>query len=165
MAQAPACIQGGSVLEWALLILGAGMERSIAEKKIDWVVRIAVAVILGQTLFFKFSGAPESIYIFTTMGLEPWGRYGSGVAELIACILILVPDRPLWTVLGAFLSLGVITGALMSHLTKLGLTIPDGMGGNDGGLLFALACGVFIGSLWILWAHRADIPVIGKRFQ
>ena len=141
------------------------MDRSSSEKRIDWVVRIAVAIILGQTLFFKFSGAPESIYIFTTMGIEPWGRYASGVAELIACVLILIPDKPLLTVLGALLSLGVITGALMSHLTKLGLTIPDGMGGDDGGLLFALACAVFIGSLWILWAHRSDIPLIGERFH
>ena len=140
------------------------MERSVAEKRIDWVVRISVAIILGQTLFFKFSGAAESVYIFTTMGMEPWGRYGSGVAEGIAALLLVMP-RPKVAVLGACLSLGVISGALMSHLTKLGLTIPDGMGGDDGGLLFGLACAVFVGSAWVAWAHRDELPLIGERFK
>jgi hypothetical protein len=158
MAQGPACIQGGSVLECLLLSSGGSVERSNAEKRIDWVVRASVAVILGQTLFFKLSGSEESLYIFSTLGLEPWGRYGVGLAELVACGLILVPRRPLWTALGALLGLVLGAGALLAHLGKLGLKIPDGIGGDDGGLLFALACAVFVGSLWILWAHRDDLP-------
>src|SRR5882762_3516757 len=112
---------------------------------VDWLLRIAVAVILLQTLFFKFSGAKESVYIFTTLGAEPWGRIGSGVVELIAAILILFPRT---AVLGAILSLGTICGAIFSHLTKLGLRIPAV---DDHGELFALAVVVFISSLAVLF--------------
>src|SRR6267378_3024761 len=122
--------------------------------KSEWVVsricRIVVAVILGQTLFFKFTGAEESIYIFTKIGLEPWGRYGSGVAELIAAVLLLTP-RFAWA--GALLALGVISGALASHLTVLGIVVK-----NDGGLLFGLAVTVFICSLITVFLHRRQIP-------
>lgn len=79
-----------------------------------WTLRVAAAVILLQTLFFKFTGAPESVYIFSKVGLEPWGRIGSGVAELIAAILILFPPT---TWLGAGVALAVMTGAIFSHLT------------------------------------------------
>ena len=125
----------------------------------SWILRIIVAIILFQTLFFKFTGAEESKYIFTTlMGAEnEWiGRIGSGVVELIATVLLLIPSTA-W--LGALLALGTITGALFSHLTKLGLVVKD-----DGGLLFALACIVFVGSLAILYIHRAQIPLIGAKF-
>src|SRR5438552_19000433 len=88
---------------------------------VSWVLRIAAAAILLQTLFFKFTGAKESVYIFSTLGIEPWGRIGSGVAELIASILLLMPRT---VVFGAALSLGVISGAIVSHLTKLGITLP-----------------------------------------
>lgn len=111
-----------------------------------WIVRIAVAVIFLQTLFFKFTGAPESIYIFETMGIEPWGRYASGVAELIAAILLLIPKTTKW---GALLGLGVIVGAIFSHLTKLGIEVQ-----GDGGLLFGLAIAVFIGCLLLLILGR-----------
>jgi len=121
----------------------------------DWLVRIAVAVILLQTLFFKFSGAKESVYIFTTLGAEPWGRIGSGVVELIASILLLVPRT---AVFGAILSLGTICGAIFSHLTKLGIKIPAV---NDHGELFALALVVFGGSLIVLYLHRSEIPIVG----
>jgi putative oxidoreductase len=134
------------------------MQQSVAEKRVDWIVRISVALILLQTLFFKFTGAPESIYIFSTLGIEPWGRYLSGAVELVASVLILLP-RPNLLVYGAALSLGVISGALMGHLTKLGIVVLD-----DGGLLFGLACGVFIGSLWLLWSHRRELPFVGVRF-
>lgn len=119
----------------------------------SWITRIIVAAILFQTLFFKFTGAEESIYIFKTVGMEPWGRYGSGVAELIAVVLLLVPRT---VTLGAILSLGVISGAIMSHLTKLGIVVKD-----DGGLLFGLAIAVFVGSALTLWLHRREIPVVG----
>src|ERR1700730_10003594 len=105
---------------------------------LDWVIRIVVAIILLQTLFFKFTGAKESVYIFTTLGAEPWGRIGSGVVELIASVLLLVPRT---VVFGAILALGTICGAIFSHLTKLGITIPAV---GDGGLLFGLALVVFV---------------------
>src|ERR1700733_2977202 len=101
---------------------------------LDWCLRAIAAVIMLQTLFFKFTGAPESIYIFTKVGMEPWGRYGSGVAELIASILLLTP-RFAWA--GALLGLGVISGAIVCHLSVLGIVVQ-----NDGGLLFGLAIAV-----------------------
>jgi len=121
--------------------------------KISWLLQIVVAIILLQTLFFKFTGAEESVYIFSTLGLEPWGRYASGVVELIAAILLFVPR---YAVFGALLSLGVISGAIVSHLTKLGIEVN-----GDGGLLFGLAVTVFIGSLFILVIRRDELPVIG----
>jgi hypothetical protein len=116
-------------------------------------LQIVVAIILLQTLFFKFTGAEESVYIFSTLGLEPWGRYASGVAELIASILLLVPG---YAPFGALVSLGVISGAIVSHLTKLGIEVK-----GDGGLLFGLAVTVFIGSLAILIIRRNELPIIG----
>ncbi len=122
---------------------------------ISWVLRLAVAVILVQTLYFKFTGAPESVYIFETVGMEPWGRYGSGVGELIAAILILVPST-VW--LGAAMALGTISGAIFFHLTKLGIEVM-----GDGGLLFGLAVVVFIFSALLLLIHRAQwMAVIAK---
>ena len=124
---------------------------------VSWVCRIAAAVILLQTLYFKFTGAPESVYIFTKVGLEPWGRYASGVAELFAAVLLLFP-RSAW--LGAFIAAGVMIGAIGSHLTKLGIVVQD-----DGGLLFALALAVFIAALATLFIHRRQIPFIGNVFK
>lgn len=120
-----------------------------------WIVRIVVAVILLQTLFFKFTGAPESIYIFETVGQEPWGRYGSGVVELIAAILLLTPR---FVAVGALLALGVISGAIFFHLTKLGVVVQD-----DGGLLFILALVVWAGGAFLLWSYRRTLPVIGPK--
>jgi len=133
------------------------MSRSRALNILDWLLRIAVAVILLQTLFFKFTGANESVYIFTTLGAEPWGRIGSGVVELIASLLILVPRT---AVFGAILALGTICGAIFAHLTKLGIRIPAV---DDHGELFALAVLVFVGSLVILYLHRRQIPIVGSR--
>ena len=115
------------------------------------------AVILGQTLFFKFTGAEESVYIFTKVGLEPWGRYGSGVAELIAATLLLTP-RFAWA--GALLALGVISGALVSHLTVLGIVVKD-----DRGLLFGLAVTVFMTSAITAFLHRRQIPFVSQLFN
>ncbi len=120
---------------------------------VSWVLQVVVAVILFQTLFFKFTGAEESKYIFTKVGAEPFGRYASGVAELIAVALLLTPKT---ITLGAILSVGVITGAIGAHLTKLGIVVQ-----NDGGLLFALALVVFFGSLGILFIRRHQVPVLG----
>lgn len=120
-----------------------------------WILRLVATFIMLQTLFFKFTGAPESIYIFETVGLEPFGRYASGVAELIASVLLLIP-RTTW--LGALLALGVMTGAILSHLTVLGIVVQD-----DGGTLFIMALIVAISSAILLWANRGDIPVIGEK--
>ena len=125
---------------------------------VSCILRLLVAGILFQTLFFKFTAAPESVYIFKTLGLEPWGRIGSGVVELIAVILLLIPAT---VPVGALLSLGVISGAIMSHLTKLGIAVVNADGTSDGGLLFGLALIVFVGSLALLWMHRQQIPVLG----
>jgi putative oxidoreductase len=132
------------------------MPLSKAFNILDWLLRIVVAVILLQTLFFKFSGAKESVYIFTTLGAEPWGRIGSGVVELIASILILVPRT---AVFGAILALGTICGALFAHLTKLGIKLPAV---DDHGELFALAMVVFICSAVVLFLHRSQIPFVGQ---
>ena len=123
----------------------------------SWICRITAAVILLQTLFFKFTGAPESIYIFTKVGMEPWGRYGSGVAELIAAALFFIPASA-WA--GALLALGVMAGAIMSHLTVLGIVVQD-----DGGLLFGLALTVTMCSLVTLLLHRRQIPFVSQWFQ
>ena len=112
----------------------------------SWLLRIVAAGILGQTLLFKFTGAEESVYIFTTLGMEPWGRIGSGVAELVAAVLLLVPRT---VAFGALLALGVISGAIASHLTKLGLVVR-----GDGGLLFGLALVVFASCAALLVIHR-----------
>jgi uncharacterized membrane protein YphA (DoxX/SURF4 family) len=121
----------------------------------SWLLRLTAAIILLQTLFFKFTAAPESVYIFTKVGAEPWGRIGSGIAELIAAALLLTP-RFNW--LGSLIALGVMVGAILSHLTVLGIEVQ-----GDKGLLFALALIVFIASATNLALHRAQIPFIGRR--
>jgi putative oxidoreductase len=119
----------------------------------SWILQLLVAGILLQTLFFKFTGAAESVYIFSTLGAEPWGRLGSGVVELLAAILLLVPAT---TTIGAALALAVITGAILSHLTVLGVEVQ-----GDGGLLFGLALTVFVASGVILLLRRGEIPIVG----
>ncbi len=96
-----------------------------------WSLRIIPAAIFFQTLFFKFSASEESVYIFSTLHIEPWGRIASGIAELLAAVLLLIP-RTTW--LGAIIGAGVMSGAIVSHLTILGIVVK-----NDGGLLFILA--------------------------
>jgi putative oxidoreductase len=122
---------------------------------LSWVLRATAAVILLQTLFFKFTAAPESVYIFTKVGAEPWGRLGSGVIELIAAVLILTPR---FTWLGSMLAVGVMAGAILSHLTILGIEVQ-----GDKGLLFALALIVFVASAVNFVLHRNSIPLIGRR--
>ncbi len=119
---------------------------------INWVLRIIPALIFLQTLFFKFTAAPESVYIFETLGLEPIGRIGSGIAELIAAILLLIP-RTTW--MGAILGFGVISGAILSHLTTLGIEVQ-----GDGGTLFILAVVTFICCGILIWQNRSTIPVL-----
>jgi len=121
---------------------------------LDWILRLTAAVILAQTLWFKFTAAPESVYIFDKVGLGAPGRIGSGVAELIAAVLLVIP-RTAW--LGAGLAIAVMGGAIMSHLTVLGI---DVMG--DHGELFGLAVTVALCSAIVLFLHRRDVPFIGK---
>jgi hypothetical protein len=120
---------------------------------LSWALRLAAAAILLQTLFFKFTGAEESVYIFSRLGVEPWGRYASGGVELVAAILLLVPAT---TVVGAILCVGIAGGALMSHLTVLGIDVR-----GDGGLLFGLAVAVLVSALGVVAIHRREIPWLG----
>ena len=121
---------------------------SATTRYLSWALQLFVAITLLQTLFFKFTGAAESIYIFTTLGAEPWGRIGSGVAELIAAVLLLTPG---FAITGAAFSLAIISGAILSHITVLGLEVM-----GDGGLLFALAVLVFASSLAIVLLRRHE---------
>jgi len=120
-------------------------------------LRILIAIILIQTLRFKFLAHPDSVYIFTKVGLEPYGRIGIGVLELAAGILLLIP-KTVWA--GAGLTMGIIGGAIMMHLTQLGIEIN-----GDSGVLFYTAVFVFIVSSIILWGYKKDIPVIGHKFK
>ena len=122
---------------------------------VSWALQIVVAGVLLQTLFFKFTGAEESVYIFTTVGAEPWGRIGSGVMELIAAAMLLIPPLVPY---GALLTLGTMSGALLSHLTILGIEVE-----GDGGLLFALALTCFVGASIILVLRRSQLPLVGRR--
>src|SRR5690348_9511722 len=135
---------------------GAGrMDMSTAAKVVSWILRLTAAIILLQTLYFKFTGAPESVYIFTKVHAEPWGRIGSGVMELIASILLLTPR---YTWLGSLLAAAATAGAILSHLTLLGIEVQ-----GDKGLLFALAIIVFVASLITLYLYRKQIPFVGDK--
>ena len=123
--------------------------------KIILILRIIIAVILVQTLQFKFTAHPDSVYIFSEIGLEPFGRIGIGVLELISAILILTP-RTIW--LGALLTFGLMGGAIMMHLTQLGVEIN-----NDDGVLFYMALAVFLLGLFTLINQRKNIPIIGNK--
>ena len=112
-------------------------------------IRIIIAIILLQTLRFKFTAHPDSVYIFSKVGMEPYGRIGIGILELIASVLILIP-KTVW--MGAALALGVIGGAIFMHLTMLGIEVN-----GDKGALFYTAIVVFVLSAVILWAHRKKI--------
>lgn len=114
--------------------------------QIAWILRIVASVILVQTLYFKFTGALESVYIFTTLGIEPYGRIGSGIAELIVAILILIPKT---TWLGALIGFGIMIGAILSHIFVLGFEVQE-----DGGLLFVLALITSICCLGLLYINR-----------
>jgi len=136
----------------------------------SWACRIVAAVILLQTLLFKFTAAPESIYIFTKLGtfihsyvpiasvgmVEVSARIGSGIMELIAAVLLLTP---LFVWAGAVLAMAATGGAILSHLTFLGIEVQ-----GDKGLLFFLAIAVFVTSGIALFLHRMQIPVLGRRF-
>ena len=128
---------------------------------LSWVLQLAAAVIMGQTLFFKFTGAPEPIYIFTTLGAEPYGRWLAGISELVAVVLLLWPAM---AGAGALLGMGVMSGALLAHLTtKLGIEVL-----GDGGLLFYLGVGVWVACAVIVLIRRHQLlgqaNVLRQRF-
>lgn len=122
----------------------------------SWLCQLTAAAILGQTLFFKFTGAPESRYIFATLGVEPWGRIGTGVLELVAVALLLFPRTP---ALGAVLAMGLMGGAILSHLTKLGIEVQ-----GDHGLLFTLALVTLVAAGIVALLRRRELPVVGGHF-
>jgi uncharacterized membrane protein YphA (DoxX/SURF4 family) len=122
-----------------------------------WILRLIAAILLLQTLFFKFTAAPESVYIFSSVGIEPWGRITTGVFELIAAILILFPPT---TAIGALLAVGLMAGAIFFHVTKLGIAVQ-----NDGGQLFAYALLVFISSAALLFIYRKDLSMLVNHFS
>ena len=124
---------------------------------IAWFAQLTVAVILLQTLFFKFTAAEESVYIFSTIHAEPWGRIGSGVIELVASALLFIPAL---APIGAALAMASMAGAILTHLTVLGIAVK-----GDGGLLFALALVAFVGSAIVLFLRRTQIPVLGRHFE
>lgn len=121
---------------------------------LSWAFRLIAAFILLQTLYFKFTAHPDSVYIFSELGMEPWGRIGSGIAELIVGILLIIP-RTAW--LGAIGGLGVISGAIIAHLIKLGIQVN-----GDGGTLFGMAVVVFISCLIVLWLHKEQALLAWK---
>ena len=120
-----------------------------------WVLRFLAALIMLQTLFFKFTAAPEPVYIFSTLGAEPWGRIGVGCLELIASILILIPRT---TAIGAVLGIGLMGGALFFHLTKLGISVR-----GDHGQLFIYCLIVFLSCLVLAWSFKNQLCISNTR--
>ena len=119
-------------------------------------LRWIVAVILLQTLFFKFTAARESVYIFSTLGMEPWGRIGSGAFELVASVLLFLPGT---IPFGAAMAMAATSGAIFFHLTKLGVALtPVG----DRGELFALAVVVVMCSAALVLMYRQELPLVRR---
>lgn len=119
-----------------------------------WILRLVAAIIMLQTLFFKFTASPESVYIFSTIGMEPWGRIGVGIQELIASVLLLIPRT---TAFGAVLGAGLMAGALFFHVTVLGIEVQ-----GDGGLLFTYALVVLTSCVILAIAYRSQLTGLLK---
>ena len=151
MGPAGVCAASILYLERSMTSMSLGRNPTL----LSWACQLTSAVILGQTLFFKFTGAPESRYIFSRLGIEPWGRIGTGVLELVAVALLLYPRTP---ALGAVLAIGLMGGAIMSHLTRLGIEVQ-----GDHGLLFKLAVVVLITSVVVVLIRRRELPIVGDR--
>lgn len=116
---------------------------------ITWLLKSIAAVIMLQTLFYKFTAAPESVYIFSRLGMEPWGRIGTGILELVASLLILVPRT---AGIGSLMGLGIMGGALFFHLTRLGIVVQ-----NDSGQLFIYAILVFVSCMILTVIYRKEL--------
>ena len=113
-----------------------------------WLLRLLAALILLQTLYFKFTAHPQSVHLFTILGMEPWGRIGIGALELIASLLILIPRA---TGYGALLGLGLMAGALFFHLTKLGIVF------DGDAVLFIYALIVFVCCAILVFLYRSSL--------
>ena len=125
---------------------------------VSWICRIVAAVILLQTLYFKFTGHPESVELFTKLGVEPWGRIGTGIIELITGILLLIPATAF---IGGFLAFGLMVGALLSHLAVIGIE-----SNGDGGTLFTLAIVVLVASIAVQYLHKEQgMSIFNKYFS
>lgn len=135
----------------------ASQDRSKAVTITLWIFQVIGGLILLQASVFKFIGAPETVHIFTTMGVEPWGRFLTGILEVAAGVMLLVPRT---AALGAALALGVISGAILSHLTVLGIAI-EAIG--DSGEMFGMAIAVFVASLVVLVIRRRELPIVGEK--
>lgn len=122
---------------------------------LSWIGQIGAALILAQTLFFKFSGAAESVYIFSTLGVEPWGRLATGAMEAVVVVLLLIPRS---AAVGALLGAGMMLGAAGAHLGPLGIEVH-----GDGGFLFGLALVAFCFCSLTLLVRRKQLPIIGAR--
>lgn len=125
------------------------------KKYILLVIKIIVAVILFQTLYFKFSGSAESVYIFEKLGIEPVGRIGSGITELLASILLFVDKTKFYA---AITAAGTMLVAIISHLFVLGIEVM-----NDGGTLFILAVITFILSLLLSIIYVSDLKRLNNK--
>ncbi|AXR66486.1 DoxX family protein [Leptospira mayottensis] len=133
------------------------ISHSSKKKLLLYCLRTIVAFVFLQTLFYKFTGAPESVAIFSKLGVEPWGRIGTGILELVTSILLFLPG---WNWLGSFLGLGLMSGAVFSHLFVIGIEQE-----NDGGLLFLLALGNAILCILLLWMEKDTLTaILRKRF-
>lgn len=122
----------------------------------SWLLRIAAAIILLQTLYFKFSGHPESVELFTKLGAEPWGRIGTGIIELFTSLMLLLPPT---VFIGALLGTGLMAGAVLSHLTVIGIESK-----GDGGQLFMLAIAVMISCIIIFILHKEQGITLYNRY-
>ncbi len=114
-----------------------------------WSCRIIVSLILLQTLYFKFSAHPESVLLFTKLGVEPWGRIALGCIELVVGIGLLIPRMSL---LASFGATGILSGAIVTHLAVIGIE-----SNGDGGQLFFMALVAFIAAavaFWTQWNER-----------
>jgi putative oxidoreductase len=123
---------------------------------LSWVLRLTAAIILLQTLYFKFTAQPESVELFSKLGVEPWGRIGTGIIELIASVLLLIPATLL---IGALLGVGLMAGAILAHLTVIGIQSQ-----GDGGQLFMLAITVLLCCLTILLLHKKQGMILFNNF-
>lgn len=127
------------------------------KNSISWILRLTVAIILLQTLYFKFTAHPDSVYIFSKLGVEPWGRIGLGIIELITAVLILLPKTKL---IGMLNSLGIILGEIFSHILIIGFDVK-----NDGGGLFTLAIIVLISSIIFLIINKEELITLSKNMK
>jgi putative oxidoreductase len=127
-----------------------------AKNIISWILRLTVAVILLQTLYFKFTAHPDSVNIFSALGVEPWGRIGLGIIELITALLILLPKSK---IIGMATSLVIILGAVFSHILVLGINVS-----NDGGTLFTLAIIVLIATTVFLIIHKKELITLISKY-